>query len=101
MLPKLVSVDNVNVNNMESKSPWRDDQVKNLNDYQMKGVFHPFTCDRKSPECEVNITPRDYSKDGVLIATEEGWVCPCGKYSQKWAHDFMTKPLPPNSPFVI
>lgn len=57
-------------------------QIDDLNRYQQRGDFHPYTCDRKSPDCEVHQIPRDYSKDGVLIATEAGWVCPCGNYTQ-------------------
>lgn len=70
------------------ETPWSQEQVNNLNDYQQKGCFHPYTCDRKAPECEVDKGPietKDPSKDGVLIATQDGWVCPCGKYKQNWA----------------
>jgi hypothetical protein len=31
-------------------------------------------------------------KQGILIATNEGWVCPCGKYKQQWAHKLMIEP---------
>ncbi len=62
------------------------EKIKELNEYQQNGKYHPYTCDRNHEECEVNIVPRDYSKDGVLIATEEGWICPCGKYKQDWSH---------------
>jgi hypothetical protein len=72
------------------KSPFTKEQVDNLNEYQQKGMFHPFTCDRKAQECEVNVSPRDYTKDGILIATEQGWICPCGKYTQNWCHSFMS-----------
>lgn len=57
--------------------------IDKLNSQQNSGKYHPYTCDRKCTECEVNIVPRDYSKDGVLIATKDGWVCPCGNYTQK------------------
>lgn len=69
----------------ELNSPFSEEQIKKLNDYQKSGRFHPLTCDRKAKECEVRSDPRDFSKDGVLIATKEGWVCPCGKYKQDWA----------------
>lgn len=62
------------------------EKVIELNQHQKNEIFHPYTCDRQAKECEVNITPRDYSKDGVLIATEYGWICPCGKYKQNWFH---------------
>jgi len=71
------------------EAPFTDQQIRKLNEFQNAGQFHPFTCDRKAVECETNVTPRDYSKDGVLIATKDGWVCPCGKYTQNWAHKFM------------
>jgi len=68
------------------KAPFTDEKVKELNEYQSSRRMHPYTCDRKAPECEVNQEPRDRSKDGVLIATKEGWICPCGKYKQNWCH---------------
>jgi hypothetical protein len=74
-------------------APFTEWQVENLNKFQELGKFHPFTCNGKAVECEKNLNPRDYSKDGVLIATKDGWVCPCGKYTQNWAHKFMTEPL--------
>ena len=60
------------------------EEVERLNKEQKRNDRHPYTCDRRSKECEVNQTPRDYKKDGVLIATENGWVCPCGKYKQDY-----------------
>lgn len=54
-----------------------------INTQQRSGKVHPYTCDRRALECEVRNNPRDYSKDGVLIATEKGWICPCGKYTQE------------------
>lgn len=75
----------------KQQAPFSNNQVDNLNAFQQLGNFHPFTCDRHAAECEVNQRPRDYSKDGVLIATNEGWVCPCGKYTQNWAHGFMAE----------
>ena len=58
------------------KAPWTDEQVKNLNDYQGAGVFHPFTCG--GTNCRED-----------LVATPTGWVCPKCDYTQNWAHDFM------------
>ena len=72
-------------------APFNKEQIDALNKYQNSGRFHPFTCDRGEKECEVNIRPRDYSKDGVLIAVEDGWICPCGKYKQDWCHSFMAE----------
>lgn len=59
-----------------------DEQIKKLNEHQTRGDVHPYTCNRMHSSCEVNQTPRDYSKDGVLIATIDGWICPCKKYTQ-------------------
>ena len=73
------------------QAPFTDEEIENLKKRQNNGRFHPYTCDRHAEECEVNVEPRDYSKDGVLIPTREGWVCPCGKYKQDWAHEADTK----------
>jgi len=60
-----------------------DETIFNLAMHQNNPMLHPYTCDRRAKECEVNQVPRDFSKDGVLIPTKDGWVCPCGKYKQK------------------
>ena len=64
------------------KAPWTAEQVKNLNDFQEAGIFHEFCCGGKIGGADCH---------AVLIATENGWVCPvnCG-YTQDWANDFMT-----------
>jgi DNA polymerase III delta prime subunit len=117
------------------------EQVKNLNEFQKNGKFHPFTCGGKTDTCKrhsaynlrrekeaefkqhdvswlreevrkidndvykadtcldwqlVNILvsqdiPYSDENEGILIATTDGWVCPCGEYKQDWAHDFMSK----------
>lgn len=67
-------------------APFTEEQVERLNKYQNEGRFHPFTC------CSHDGCKRGEREDeGILIATKDGWVCPCGKYKQNWAHDFMTK----------
>lgn len=58
------------------KSPWTDEQVKNLNAFQACGFMHPFTCGNDQCRCD-------------LTATNAGWVCPRCDYTQDWAHDFM------------
>jgi len=71
------------------KAPFTKEQVKKLNEYQMSGCFHPFTC------CGHDGCVRDEDNNyGLLIATEDGWVCPCGKWKQDWAHKFMSKGPP-------
>ena len=81
-------------------APFTDEQVKNLNDYQTKGRFHPFTCcsPESIPECtragkEVDGEYVKGTSEGLLVASNEGWVCPCGKYKQNWAHAFMAEKL--------
>lgn len=75
------------------KAPFTDEQVKALNEFQKKGRFHPFTCcsPQEIKECKrANDEGDTYEeKQGILIATNEGWVCPCGKYKQEWAHKLM------------
>lgn len=87
-------------------APFNKTQVKNLNAYQKEGKFHPFTCGGQPtplPEGTTNQKGEDVSgqlensrrncpDEGLLIATPQGWVCPCGKYTQDWAHGFMAKP---------
>jgi NAD+ synthetase len=68
-------------------APFTNEQVQNLNEYQKLGIVHPFTC--CSPE-NIHECERSCGKgEGILIATNNGWVCPCGKYTQDWAHAFM------------
>lgn len=69
-------------------APFTDQEVENLNKYQQSGLFHPFTCggsDWGIEECE----RANGTGEGLLTATSGGWVCPCGKYKQDWAWDFM------------
>lgn len=76
----------------EIESPWTDEQVKNLNAFQMNGKMHPFTCggDRMDDahRAYVDKNGGDY---GQLVATKDGWVCPVCGYEQNWAHGFMAK----------
>ena len=62
---------------MRAKAPWTDEEVARLNNYQNAAQFHPFTCPGDYPECE---------GQRELVATNDGWVCKCGKYTQAWAH---------------
>jgi hypothetical protein len=72
------------------------ENLKKMNDQQNSGLVHPYTCGGPSiKECkrlqstidrgegnQVDYTPEN---EGVLIATEQGWVCPCGKYTQPFS----------------
>lgn len=60
------------------------EKADELNKRQYSGKVHPYTCSRIPDECEKkqdHVQPHMY--DGILIATTEGWVCPCGKYTQE------------------
>lgn len=59
-------------------------QVESLNEYQKKGYMHPFTCG-SGRRCD-----KDHlDGEGILVATEDGWICPFCDYTQNWAHGFM------------
>lgn len=73
------------------------ENVDMLNKRQRLKHYHPYTCDGHDiPECLRKLAYNDrndnldvdYSdvNEGVLIATESGWICPCGKYRQDWFH---------------
>ncbi|MGE5510507.1 MAG: hypothetical protein ACM31O_04545 [Bacteroidota bacterium] len=77
------------------KAPWTPEQVEALNAYQRSGRFHPFTCgnDRFDQAHAVYTITNGLSDYGILIATEQGWICPCCDYRQDWAHAAMAQPL--------
>jgi hypothetical protein len=69
-------------------APFTLEQVKYLNAFQKSGWMHPFTCG-------FNRTDANHlDGEGVLVATEAGWICPFCPYTQDWAHGFMAEPLP-------
>lgn len=55
---------------------WTKEEIKNLNEFQTCGYFHPFTCGNEN--CRHD-----------LVATENGWICPKCPYTQNWAHPEM------------
>lgn len=59
------------------KAPFTEEQVKNLNAYQKRGQFHPFTCCGQGPadKCTRRMMEFDGSdeSDGLLKATTDGW----------------------------
>ena len=66
------------------EAPFTEEQIDNLNLFQMAGVMHGFTCGSG------NRTDKHHKDgEGYLIATEEGWKCPFCDYTQDWAHSFM------------
>jgi hypothetical protein len=62
----------------ERATQWTQAQVDALNSHQRDRRFHPYTCPGGYEACENHRS---------LIATPDGWVCACGRYTQKWAHD--------------
>jgi hypothetical protein len=64
-----------------------DDEVAALNEYQHSGLMHPFTCGNRK-----NIQETHADGEGILVATNEGWICPFCNYKQYWAHPFMMNP---------
>lgn len=54
-------------------TPWTPEQVAALNASQARTDRHPYTCGNDS-------------RHRVLVATENGWVCPDCDYTQGWAH---------------
>ena len=81
-------------------APFTDEQVERLHDWQAGQIgirtpdggllitaTHPFTC-MGHEGCE---RPEKFD-DGILIPSNDGFVCPCGKYKQDWCHDFMANP---------
>jgi hypothetical protein len=100
--------DDMEAKRMEEKyarAPFTSEQVESLNAYQVSGVMHPFTCgndDCKRCEFEIEVdsilAPLVGQEVGtifkatdtcVLIATENGWVCPSCDYTQTWAWKWM------------
>lgn len=69
--------------------PWTKEQVRALNRYQRGGWMHPFTCGSGHRTDEHHL-----DKQGVLVATESGWLCPFCDYEQDWAHSFMLQGPP-------
>lgn len=73
----------VTVSESLRRAPWTTEQVAALNRWQA-GPMHPFTCFNWGDGSH-----RWATDLGVLVATEQGWVCPDCNYTQDWAHEFM------------
>lgn len=63
------------------RAPWTAEQVEALNRSQQSGFVHPYTCG-SGKRTEAN----HLDKEGVLVATENGWRCLYCSYTQEWAH---------------
>ena len=73
---------------MINKAPWTDAEVQSLSFWQAEGP-EPFTCNGHDG-CDRFKQP----ENGTLIPFNTEMVCPCGKYTCNWAHDFMCD-IPP------
>lgn len=62
-------------------TPWTEDQVRNLNEWQAQGHMHPFTCG--------NVWCMGRAGYKGLEATPDGWWCRWCTYRQEWAYAFM------------
>lgn len=58
-----------------------EEKIDLLNEFQENGTFHPYTCMSAGDEdvCQRRLG----ENEGLLTATEDGWICPCGQYTQE------------------
>lgn len=70
------------LDSMKIWAPWTDEVVSQLNLFQERGNFHPFTC------------PNEHETKMKLVAICDGWVCPVNDcdYRQDWAWQAMADP---------
>ena len=70
-------------------APFEASACDRLNQFQVgvnEGFLgHPFTCANRNDGKHGN----EGGDLGILIAVEEGWVCPHCDYTQQWAHPVM------------
>ena len=63
------------------------EQIDQLNAEQQRNDRHPLTCITSGENCERTPSFKGVLKNsrdaGLLIATTDGWVCPCGAYKQQ------------------
>lgn len=85
------------------RAPFTEEQVRNLKAFQESNRFHPYTCGGQPtplPPGTISHKGDDVSgqlensrencpNEGILIPTTEGWVCPCGQYTQDYAAAYM------------
>ena len=71
------------------KTPWTEEQVKALNEYQNNGWMHPYTCGNNRSDKKHKAYQEKHGGDfGQLVATVDGWVCPVCGYKQDWFNSF-------------
>lgn len=62
------------------RAPWTEEQIERLAAWQLNPAVHPYTCGNRDDH------PMDPEGDyGVLVPTENGWVCRHCDYTQDWA----------------
>lgn len=63
------------------RTPWTQEQVEALEDWQADPLLHPYVCPNRHTEAHSlsNIQGR------ALTPTADGWVCPDCDYRQDWA----------------
>jgi hypothetical protein len=77
---------------MKITAPWDEATVTALNQWQLNGRVHPFTCGGERMDAAHTAYQLEHGGDfGQMIATAEGWFCPVCNYRQDWAHDFMAQ----------
>ena len=70
------------------KAPFTNEQVIKLNNFQANSQNHPFTCSGEFCD-KKEMDEAGFTRSSILQATTQRWICPCGKYTQNWAHTFM------------
>jgi hypothetical protein len=66
---------------MSHKAPFTEEEIKKFNEHQKNIMYTCCSTDSDGNHCE-----RSKNNGGILIATRDGLVCPCGKYKQDWFH---------------
>ena len=66
-------------------APFSADEVERINEFQLSGRWHPFTCG--------NDHSRDEDDSPSLVAMSDGWHCPVAgcDWKQDWAWAFMVE----------
>lgn len=94
---------------MKIQAPFTPAQVQYLNERQChvdgSMPIHPFTCPNRgdgitydeSGAADVSLATHstEGGDRGLLIATEQGWICPHCGYTQPWAYALMAEPPVP------
>lgn len=67
-------------------------EIDNINEFQRNGRFHPLTCGgNRHDDAHKKYAEENGDCDlGLLVATENGLICPVCGYTQNWVHDFIS-----------